>query len=124
MRRALCWHRLLWLVVGWVFFVPLSHAVESRGARSCANWQEGRLAEKEAYSRIAEIDQTWLVGYMSGLVAGSGLDFFAGTDNRTLFAMVDDYCVLTPTGNLATAGVAVARQLTQSKGLIYRGTMP
>jgi hypothetical protein len=38
--------------------------------------------------------------------------------------MVDDYCVLTPTGNLATAGVAVARQLMQSKGLIYRGTMP
>lgn len=116
--------RWLWLVIGWAVFISLSHAVESRGARSCANWQDGRLAEKDAYSRIAEIDQTWLVGYMSGLVAGAGLDFFAGTDNPTLFAMVDDYCVATPTGNLATAGVAVARQLMLEKGMVYGGTRP
>lgn len=102
---------------------PVS-AVESRGARSCAGWQEGRLAEKEGYSRAAEIDQTWLVGYLSGLVAGAGLDFLAGTDNATLFALADAYCAATPAGNLATAGVAVARQLMQQKGLVYRGTMP
>lgn len=111
----------LWAALG----APCAWAiVESRGARSCANWQEGRLEENQGYSRKAEIDQTWLVGYMSGLVAGAGLDFFKGTENGALFALVDAYCVDTPTGDLATAGIAVARQLMQEKGLIYRGTMP
>ncbi|HEX5393561.1 MAG TPA: hypothetical protein VFW68_09780 [Rhodocyclaceae bacterium] len=119
MRRWLC----LMLGTTW-FAASAAYAVESRGARSCASWQSGRLAENEGYSRMAEINQTWLVGYMSGLVAGSGLDFLVGTDNPTVFAMVDDYCVSTPAGNLATAGVAVARQLMQDKGLVYRGTMP
>lgn len=117
--------RWLRLLVGAAWLAAsAAHAVESRGARSCAHWKEGRQAEPEGYSRIAEIDQTWLVGYMSGLVAGSGLDFLVGTDNPTLFALVDDYCGQTPAGNLATAGVAVARRLMQDKGLFYRGTMP
>jgi hypothetical protein len=65
----------------------------------------------------AEIDQTWLVGYLSGVVAGSGMDFLIGTDNETIYAMVDDYCQANPQGQLAAAGTDLARGLMAKKGI-------
>ena len=99
-------------------------AFESRGARSCVAWQEYRLDEKAGLPRNAEVYQTWVIGYLSGIVAGSGMDFFTGTDNETVFRMIDTYCGEDPRLNLAGAGIAVARQLMREKGIINRPTLP
>jgi hypothetical protein len=99
-------------------------AYESRGARSCVAWQEYRQDEKAGYPQHSETYQTWLIGYLSGIVAGSGMDFLAGTDNETVFRMVDAYCGANPLTNLATAGTYVARDLMQQKGIVNRGTLP
>lgn len=102
----------------------LAAAVEARGSRSCASWLEHRLEEAEGHTLHAEIDQTWLVGYLSGVVAGSGIDFLVGTDNLSIFSMVDNYCQANPLGHLAPAGTALARELMQQKGIANVPTLP
>jgi len=92
-------------------------AVDARGSRTCSSWLEHRLEEAEGHTLHAEIDQTWLVGYLSGVVAGSGIDFLVGTDNVSVFSMVDVYCQANPLSNLAPAGTALARELMQQKGI-------
>jgi hypothetical protein len=114
------------LLAGCLLLV-VSHPVpayESRGARSCAAWQEYRLDKIAGHPQNAEIYETWLVGYLSGIVAGSGTDFLAGTDNEAVFQMVDVYCGANLLMNLATAGTYVARDLMQQKGIVNRGTLP
>lgn len=101
-----------------------SWAYESRGARSCEGWQQYSRDEKEASPINSEIYQTWLIGYLSGIVAGSGIDFLAGTDTASVFLMVDAYCANHPDMNLAGAGTYVARQLMQQKGIAHRPTLP
>ena len=68
--------------------------------------------------------ETWLIGYLSGLVAGSGTDFLAGTNNESVFLMVDVYCGEILQMNLAAAGTSVARQLMQQKGIVNIPILP
>lgn len=99
-------------------------AYESRGARSCFAWQEYRQDKSVGYAQNADVYETWLIGYLSGVVAGSGIDFLAGTDNESVFRMVDAYCGQNPMMNLATAGTSVARDLMQQKRIVNHGTLP
>lgn len=101
-----------------------SAAYESRGARSCAGWQQYNQDEQEGYAKNSEIYQTWLIGYLSGMVAGSGMDFLAGTESESVFQMIDAYCVENPKMNLAGAGTYVARLLMQQKGIVNMPTLP
>lgn len=114
------------LFVGGCLLAALHPAVayEWRGARSCTVWQEYRQEEKDGYPRNAEVYQTWVVGYLSGMVAGSGMDFLAGTDNEAVFRMMDAYCGENLDTNLATAGTHVARTLMRQKGIVNTGTLP
>ena len=99
-------------------------AYESRGARSCSQWQEYRQDEKNGIELNASIYGTWLVGYLSGVVAGSGIDFLAGTDNQAVFVLVDVYCDENLNRNLADAGTFVARQMMSEKGIPHQATLP
>jgi len=103
---------------------PISSAYESRGARSCVGWQQSNAEEKDGYPRNMEIYQTWLIGYLSGIVAGSGMDFLAGTESEAAFVMVDTYCSEHNDMNLAGAGTHVARQLMHQKGIVNVPTLP
>lgn len=119
-------NRLTLLLMGCVLLgvSTFSAAVDSRGSRSCASWEERRLQQQKGHPLNSEIEQTWLVGYLSGLVAGSGMDFLIGTDNETVFAMVDQYCQLNPHGQLAAAGTSIARELMATKGIVNVPTLP
>lgn len=105
----------------------LSHAqtvVTTRGARACGDWNAERIEEREGRMLKAQVHQTWLVGYLSGMAAGAGVDLLSGVANEPLFAMVDEYCGANPAANLAQAGTDVARNLMQQKQIIYLGTRP
>ncbi len=107
--------------------VSASHAqmmVTARGARACAAWNDNRIEQREGRPFKAEVHQTWLVGYLSGLAAGAGVDFLFDVGNESLFAMVDQYCRTNPAAHLGLAGVAVARDLMAQKQLVYVGTRP
>lgn len=101
-----------------------SWAYESRGARSCEGWLQSSRDGKDGYPRNSEIYETWLIGYLSGIVAGSGTDFLVGTETEAAFRMVDAYCIENPEMNLAGAGTHVARQLVQQKGIPHKPTLP
>lgn len=105
----------------------LSHAqavITMRGARACSDWNQDRIEEREGHTLNAEVHQTWLVGYLSGMAAGAGVDLLSGVANEPLFVMVDEYCGANPAANLAQAGTDVARNLMQQKQIIYLGTRP
>jgi len=101
----------------------LAAAVESRGSRTCASWLEHRLEQPEGHAFNTEIDQTWMVGYLSGLIAGSGIDVLVGTNNVSIFAMVDAYCQAQPNSDLAAAGTSLARELMREKGIVNVPTL-
>ena len=116
---------LAWLSAGCVLALsPPAAAVDSRGPRSCNEWQQHRGDALRGYSLNAEIIETWLVGYFSGVVAGSGMDFLVGTRNPILFAMADDLCKRYPQADLAFIGTAIARELMQEKGIVNIPTLP
>jgi len=127
-KRAIARIRKLCALLAWCCLLGTSHAVsafESRGARTCTAWQEYRQDEKAGINDLnSQIYQTWVFGYLSGIVAGSGMDFLSGTDNETVSLMIDAYCEANPGMNLAGAGTFVARQLMQQKGIINRPTLP
>ena len=102
----------------------IAAAYESRGARSCVGWQQSNAEKKDGYPRNMEVYQTWLIGYLSGIVAGSGMDFLAGTESEAAFQMVDAYCSEHNNMNLAGAGTHLARQLMQQKRIVNVPTLP
>lgn len=113
--------RLAAIVLG--LFLSASAAaqtVTARGARSCALWNENRLDALGGHLLGAQFYQTWLVGYLSGVAAGTGVDLLGGRPNAPLFQRVDRYCAENPGANLAQAGMTVARELMQT-GVIYWG---
>lgn len=101
----------------------LAHALDARGSRPCTSWMEHRAEQIDGHAMNSEIEQTWMVGYLSGVVAGSGMDFLAGTDNETIFTMTDDYCRVNPASHLAMAGTAIARALMAQKGIVNIPTL-
>lgn len=126
MKNAAGWKSLYALLTGCCLlgFAPISWGYEARGARSCEGWIEFRQDQKQGYSLNAEIYETWLVGYLSGIVAGSGTDFLVGTDNNSVFLMTDGYCSENLHMNLAASGTSVARRLMQLKGIVHMPTLP
>lgn len=99
-------------------------AFDSRGARPCSDWQQHRLEAIKGYALEADILQTWLVGYLSGMVAGSGMDFLVGSKNPTVFRMADDLCQRNPEADLAHIGTTIARELMQQKNIVNVPTLP
>ncbi len=95
-------------------------AVEIKGARTCDNWlTEKRLAEtpKEMNKIPVLITRSWFLGYLSGRADSSGKNFLKGTDSDSIFLWLDNYCHANPQGNLDQAGIELARELMQMKGI-------
>lgn len=115
----------MWLVGACLLGLSLpAAAFDSRGARSCSDWTQHRLEAVDGHTLNSEISQTWLVGYLSGMVAGSGMDFLVGTKNPVLFSMADDLCGKYPQADLAFIGTAIARELMKEKNIVNRPTLP
>lgn len=125
-RRSAKCRRALVLLAGCVLLAvsQISLSYESRGARSCAGWQQYSHDEADGYPKNLEIYQTWVIGYLSGMVAGSGMDFLVGTDSESIYLMVDAYCASNLNMNLAGAGTHLARQLMQQKNIVNVPTLP
>jgi hypothetical protein len=95
-------------------------AVDIRGSRSCGKWvEEKRMANSmNEMNRIPVlITQSWFLGYLSGRADESGKNILKGTDNESIFLWLDNYCRANPDKNLDTAGLALARELMQLKGI-------
>lgn len=103
-----------------LWFHLCAAAVEIKGARSCGKWIEEKRAANSAkeMNRIPVlITRSWFLGYLSGRAAQSGKDFIKGTDSDSIFLWLDNYCRAHPQGELDQAGIDLARELMQLKGI-------
>jgi hypothetical protein len=63
------------------------------------------------------ITRSWFLGYLSGRADESGRDFLKGTDSDSIFLWLDGYCQTHPNAGLEKAGIDLARELMQMKGI-------
>ncbi|MGO8755313.1 MAG: hypothetical protein ACLQHK_08790 [Gallionellaceae bacterium] len=97
----------LMLVVFAIAFSASSNAVVARGARSCQIWAKDRAEN----SILGVADETWLVGYLSGLAYGSNIDVLQAADNDSIFLWMDEYCKSHPLGNMTGGANRLFSQL-------------
>ncbi len=94
--------------------------VDLMGTRSCSNWSEERRmanSSKEMNRIPVLITRSWFLGYLSGRAAASRKNFLKGTDSDSIFLWLDNYCRANPNKDLDSAGVELARELMQLKGI-------
>ena len=75
-----------------------SWAVTIRGMPSCGAWVKDR--ENKASGWPAMTNKTWLIGYLSGLSSGLGVEFWRKggntLDNESAYLWMDNYCRANP----------------------------
>lgn len=101
-------------------FNLFASAVEIKGVRSCGKWlEEKRIAKsKNEMNKIPVlITRSWFLGYLSGRAGASGKNFLKGTDSDSIFLWLDIYCQANPYRDLDQAGIDLARELMQMKGI-------
>lgn len=82
--------RLTLAMIALLLTAHSASALTIRGARSCGDWVQGRTADRNTHA------EAWLVGYLSGRAAASGVDLLKGTDNPSLFLWMDNFCRAQP----------------------------
>jgi hypothetical protein len=101
-------------------FSLFASTVEIKGVRSCGKWiEEKRIANstKEMNKIPVLITRSWFLGYLSGRADESGRNFLKGTDSDSIFLWLDNYCHANPQMDLDKAGIDLARELMQMKGI-------
>jgi hypothetical protein len=98
------------LVATFLYWTPtVAPASEIREAKDCGEW----LRERQSKEKHAE--QSWMLGYLSGLAVGTKRDFLRGTSSEALKLWVDNYCKVNPLNNLGVAGAELAKELIKQK---------
>src|SRR5437879_4113822 len=94
--------RIMLIAMALVLFGEMALAVQVRGSRSCGIWvkdrEDGRRTGRMSGSTL---NNTWLVGYLSGLAFGAGKEFWGkananNLDNESVFLWMDNYCRANP----------------------------
>jgi len=93
-----------------------AHSATGYGDRACSKWNRDRAAAKQqnpSEEVIWEqlVDQTWLMGYLSGLAVTRRSDFLKKPGYETLVAWIDNYCTKNPRDSLGTASTALSNEL-------------
>ena len=93
-----------------------ANAVTEIGDRSCSKWIHDRAAAKQQNPSDEVIweqlvDETWLMGYLSGLAVANGINYLNKPDFDTLNAWIDSYCAKNPKRLLGTASTALSKEL-------------
>ncbi|MEJ2572358.1 MAG: hypothetical protein P8164_02025 [Gammaproteobacteria bacterium] len=91
-------------------------AVTGYGDRPCSKWIRDQAAAKQhnpSEDVIWEqlVDQTWLMGYLTGMAVARRSDYLKKPDYETLNAWVDNYCTKNPRDSLGTASTALFNEL-------------
>jgi hypothetical protein len=88
-----------------------AQAVETIGSRSCGFWisSKGKIEGTQ--------NQTWFIGFLSGIAVESDKDFLHGTDNESLFLWLDNYCTKNPLQSITGGGYKLFLELAKQKRL-------
>ena len=98
-----------------------AHAVVKIGDRPCSKWTRDRAAARQQ-NPSAEVvweqlvDDTWLMGYLTGLAVAGQSDYLREPDFDSLNAWIDNYCAKNPRDLLGTASNALSTELQKQMG--------
>ena len=101
-------------------FNLFASAVEIKDLRSCGKWiEEKHLANstKEMNKIPVLVTRSWFLGYLSGRADALSRNFLKGVDSDSIFLWLDNYCQANPHIDLDKAGIELARELMQLKGI-------
>ncbi len=87
-----------------------ARTIEVRGVRSCGEWVSDNKT-------LALGNQTWLLGYLSGIAVATRKQILSGTDNQSIYLWVDNYCRANPLQSLSDAGADLYFELVKQKNL-------
>ena len=88
-----------------------ANAINIRAGTSCGQW----ISEKGTWEGAGS--NRWLLGFLSGLAAGSGKDILKALDNESVYLWVDNYCRVNPLRGLDEAGWELYSSLVKQKRL-------
>lgn len=85
------------LVVFAIGFSTNSNAlnIHIKGVASCGIWVKDRT-EKIQSPLIWMVDQSWLLGFLSGMAIGTSKDVLKGIDSASIVLWMDNYCQKNP----------------------------
>ncbi|MGF6837094.1 hypothetical protein QF001_000961 [Paraburkholderia youngii] len=83
-----------------------SFALSTLGNPSCGMWV------KRKTDQLVDMGNTsWLMGFMTGIAVGTGVDMLANADGESLELWMDNYCQAHPLDNVGTGAAALAIEL-------------
>lgn len=85
------------------------------GSASCGDWVQNRTGGGDAKLLLSTAQKFWLLGYLSGVANGSGVDFMRTSDAASFELWMDNYCRDNPLDNVADGAVKLARELIKKK---------
>jgi hypothetical protein len=102
------------LLLGWAAIAaaaPTDAGAGARQAPSCGEW----IVHREKSDTLALGNASWLLGYLSGMVTGSGRNFLSGMDNASIYRWMDAYCRKNPLRDVASGAHALAAESSGTK---------
>lgn len=96
-----------------IFFNQETNAVEMRGMISCGRWINDK--KNDELSRITA--ERWIIGYLSGLAAGTEKNILEGTDNDSIILWIDNYCSANPLKDIGHGSNEIFFELARQKRL-------
>lgn len=81
------------------------------GSASCGDWIQNRTGGGDAKLLLNTAQEFWLLGYLSGVANGLGVDFMRTSDAASFYLWMDNYCRDNPLDNVADGAVKLAREL-------------
>lgn len=79
------------------------------GSASCGEWVQNRAKGDEKLANAAQ--EFWLLGYLSGVANGLGVDFMKTANAASIELWMDNYCRNNPLDNIADGAVKLSREL-------------
>jgi hypothetical protein len=114
--------RIILVGIALVLFseMALAATVTGRGAESCGVWVKDREDESRGRSAGSTLNITWLLGYLSGLSAATGKDFWDkpnvnSLDNESVALWMDNYCRANPLKGVAEGANGLFLERTRIK---------
>ena len=94
-------------------FSTSSYAFDVVGAATCGDWVKERADNGK--NKVA--DESWLVGYLSGIATDSNKNFLRFNNANSFYLWMDDYCKNNPLSNTSIGGKMLSMELM--KGMPY-----
>ena len=90
--------------------VASTYAVTVRGVRSCGKWIAAHpIPPSVSADSLAQ--ESWLVGYLSGVSVESNVDVLKNVDNESIFLWMNNYCQQNPLMDIGDGGYTLFLEL-------------